>query len=324
MYRAKLHPEKSSWRKVVAGAEAAELVIAAGSSSNEDENQSRAKMPPRDHRRGGRFAQNRRSEPMRTSSAEIPSSPQKRNELLAAGLCFNCEQSGHMARNCPKMSSKVKGKAPGFGTHSVGIPSNSVLVETTEVIETLDVGAIRLDVEKDENSFDPNYGPRPKAIGDLTGWFDKKFESVLQVESDPELDINDDDGDYGTFEDLSDHDLGDEYCVVALGKPPDPSTEVGALSRAPSTPRPVIELKAPDGTTAVSPSASQCISSKCKRSAAHPPLERPVRSVCLRRKYYGTDGWRIYSCSGRKSGPKHGPSKHINAITDSEDAPPAV
>ncbi|CAK5277818.1 unnamed protein product, partial [Mycena citricolor] len=47
-------------------------------------------------------------------------SPQKRAELMARGVCLNCEEAGHMARSCPKlttMRSKVKGKPPGFGAH---------------------------------------------------------------------------------------------------------------------------------------------------------------------------------------------------------------
>jgi uracil DNA glycosylase len=34
------------------------------------------------------------------------------NEMLAKGLCFNCEEQGHLTRNCPKlttMTSKEKG-----------------------------------------------------------------------------------------------------------------------------------------------------------------------------------------------------------------------
>ncbi|KAJ7083433.1 hypothetical protein C8R44DRAFT_652063, partial [Mycena epipterygia] len=42
--------------------------------------------------------------------------------MLAKGLCFNCNEPGHLARNCPKtnnVSSKIKGKPPGMSTYSV-------------------------------------------------------------------------------------------------------------------------------------------------------------------------------------------------------------
>ncbi|KAJ7263690.1 hypothetical protein B0H12DRAFT_961723, partial [Mycena haematopus] len=52
-------------------------------------------------------------------------SPERRNELLAKGLCFTCEEPGHLARNCPKtmtVTSKNKGKPPGIRSNSVTIP----------------------------------------------------------------------------------------------------------------------------------------------------------------------------------------------------------
>ncbi|CAK5267894.1 unnamed protein product [Mycena citricolor] len=70
-------------------------------------------------------------------------SPQKRAELMARGVCLNCEESGHMARSCPKltsMKSKVKGKPPGFGAHGVSLRTAS-LGKTTEVFEALNVAS---------------------------------------------------------------------------------------------------------------------------------------------------------------------------------------
>ncbi|CAK5266854.1 unnamed protein product [Mycena citricolor] len=70
-------------------------------------------------------------------------SPQKRAELMARGVCLNCEEAGHMARSCPKlttMRSKVKGKPPGFGAHGVSLRLAS-LGETTEVLDTLEVSS---------------------------------------------------------------------------------------------------------------------------------------------------------------------------------------
>jgi hypothetical protein len=67
--------------------------------------------------------------------------------MLAKGLCFNCEEHGHLARNCPKlttMTSKRKDKPPGFGIHTVHFeasPEYDALAESTEVLDTLPVGA---------------------------------------------------------------------------------------------------------------------------------------------------------------------------------------
>ncbi|CAK5279088.1 unnamed protein product [Mycena citricolor] len=68
-------------------------------------------------------------------------SPQKKAELMSRGVCLNCEEAGHMARSCLKlttMKSKVKGKPPGFGAHGVSLRLAS-LGETTEVLDTLEV-----------------------------------------------------------------------------------------------------------------------------------------------------------------------------------------
>ncbi|KAJ7215222.1 hypothetical protein B0H12DRAFT_973950, partial [Mycena haematopus] len=60
-------------------------------------------------------------------------SPERRNELLAKGLCFTCEEPGHLARNCPKtttVTSKNKGKPPGIRSNSVTIPTDQELISS--------------------------------------------------------------------------------------------------------------------------------------------------------------------------------------------------
>ncbi|KAJ7104743.1 hypothetical protein C8R44DRAFT_555998, partial [Mycena epipterygia] len=66
-------------------------------------------------------------------------SAEKRNEMLAKGLCFTCGEAGHMSRNCPKKNSvpsKKKGRPPGFTTHAVRMATSSssrdALLESTE------------------------------------------------------------------------------------------------------------------------------------------------------------------------------------------------
>ncbi|KAJ7504682.1 hypothetical protein B0H11DRAFT_2347345 [Mycena galericulata] len=80
---------------------------------------------------------------------------------------------------------------------------------------------------KTEKKMPTAYLRNPKF--DLTGWFDK-FESVLEFDSDSELDIGDGEVDYGIFEDLSDHDIGaecDSDSVLELQGVRDSSEEGG-------------------------------------------------------------------------------------------------
>ncbi|KAJ7465210.1 hypothetical protein FB451DRAFT_1488751 [Mycena latifolia] len=118
---------------------------------------------------GGCFngAPHPREEILRTSPVGVPGkqersgeqlSPQKCNEMLAKGLCFACGEARHLARNCPKnntVPSKKKGKPPGFSTHAMRLQSGSTsrdaLYESTEVLETLHVGAILSGVEGGES-----------------------------------------------------------------------------------------------------------------------------------------------------------------------------
>ena len=143
-------------------------------------NDSRPQNPTRASRggfrgrgRGGRFnnLSRPRDEVLRTS-AVVPGKPerssdqlsvQKRNEMLAKGLCFNCSEPGHLSRNCPKTNnvpSKKKGKPPGFSAHAAHIPNESsssrdALYESTQVLETLHIGAIQLQFNGVEEGGEP-------------------------------------------------------------------------------------------------------------------------------------------------------------------------
>ncbi|KAJ7236597.1 hypothetical protein B0H12DRAFT_962040, partial [Mycena haematopus] len=76
-------------------------------------------------------------------------SPERRNELLAKGLCFTCEEPGHLARNCPKtttVTSKKKGRPPGLPSNGVSIgpyPCEDPLSED-EVFDTERFGVCKL------------------------------------------------------------------------------------------------------------------------------------------------------------------------------------
>ncbi|KAJ7906857.1 hypothetical protein B0H13DRAFT_2333002 [Mycena leptocephala] len=76
-------------------------------------------------------------------------SAEKRNEMLAQGRCFTYGEVGHLARNCPTTTNVVseeKGKPPGFGLHTARFSSaaESASYESTEVLDTLPIGAIGL------------------------------------------------------------------------------------------------------------------------------------------------------------------------------------
>ncbi|KAJ6457832.1 hypothetical protein C8R47DRAFT_1203327 [Mycena vitilis] len=152
MYRKDLDPEISSWDEVVRAAERAEIIRNLDSdseSSESDANDSKTQPDKSRIRAGGRIASKHGQATLRTSSVETSTSePQekkrsvkRRNEMLAQGLCFTCEQPGHLARNCPttvNVKSNVKGKPPGFGLHSVHLNTTDVgLLDTTEVLDTL-------------------------------------------------------------------------------------------------------------------------------------------------------------------------------------------
>jgi hypothetical protein len=121
------------------------------------------------------------------SPEEKPMSAQKRNEMLAEGRCFTCNDVGHFARNCPKTAnvvSKQKGKPPGFGIHAVRFAGerDAALYESTEVLETLPVGSIGLSLGANESidgsDQEVEYSPPPRSIGDLYAF---NAELVLEM-----------------------------------------------------------------------------------------------------------------------------------------------
>ncbi|KAF8172626.1 hypothetical protein K438DRAFT_1611694, partial [Mycena galopus ATCC 62051] len=184
IYRKNIDPEVNAWDEVVKAAEQAEVLLKLAN-RNQDSNGGSSKRPAqtqqkqngssrdsnsqggqrpshsgfrgRGRGRGGRVRFSLpREEVMRTSSAGMNEKPggmsdQKRNEMLAKGLCFTCGEPGHLARNCSKTRaapSKTKNRPPGLHVHFAemgmqGYSSRDALNESTEVLETFQVGAVR-------------------------------------------------------------------------------------------------------------------------------------------------------------------------------------
>lgn len=180
IYHKGFDPEESTWKEVVKAAEQAEILLRLGSGDGQDsahrapqtQSTPRQESWPQGHENcrspsqggfcgcggshGGRFAGLSRlwTEVFRTASVVVPGkgdkygpmSTQKRNEMLAKGLCFTCNEPRHLARNCPKnnsVNSKKKGRVLVIATHAVRVQSGSAardaLYESMEVLETLHV-----------------------------------------------------------------------------------------------------------------------------------------------------------------------------------------
>jgi hypothetical protein len=217
VYRKDIDPEANTWEEVVKAAEQAEVLIKlanrnqeskgasskrGGSSQKRDESQPQNKrggFRGRGRGRGGRqYSPRSQEEVLRTSSAALVERPgksgktgelsaERKAEMIAKGLCFNCGEAEHMARNCPKkriVPSKKKGKPPGLQANAVqmSIPSGSssrdALHESTQgVLETF---ALRF------NSSGVQEGGEPlQAFSDSENDFDliSDVSSDLGVES---------------------------------------------------------------------------------------------------------------------------------------------
>ncbi|KAJ6592564.1 hypothetical protein B0H19DRAFT_920195, partial [Mycena capillaripes] len=97
--------------------------------------------------------------------------------MLAQGRCFTCEEVGHLARNCPKTTnvvSRERGKPPGFGLHAARFSNvaESALLESTQVLDTLPIGAIGLMFNAEDSSTDSEMPP-------LVGVSDSEDEEFL-------------------------------------------------------------------------------------------------------------------------------------------------
>jgi hypothetical protein len=77
----------------------------------------------------------------RDSNNSRPSlSEKEKAELLAAGKCFNCKETGHMSRSCPKKSfvKSSSSQPPGVSNFNVEFGNATEIVESDDEVELVD------------------------------------------------------------------------------------------------------------------------------------------------------------------------------------------
>ncbi|KAJ8473319.1 hypothetical protein ONZ51_g7961 [Trametes cubensis] len=180
LWRAKLNPATSTWAEVQSEAEVAEIVLAVSAGvgrpgRQHDSPPARTSGP---HPRGDHGRSQTVSRPSRSRSESgngtprsvggtSTSGPQRPNqaprakeklskteqdELRAAGKCYNCREAGHLARNCPKLTtvkSKGPGKPPGLASYSLEVASARIddlrsLAETTARVESVEFNCVSI------------------------------------------------------------------------------------------------------------------------------------------------------------------------------------
>ncbi|KAH9851430.1 hypothetical protein C2E23DRAFT_860614 [Lenzites betulinus] len=103
---------------------------------------------PRSGGRGDRKAGGYSSEKPRKTLTD-----KDRDELRAAGKCYNCRETGHLSRNCPRsnqVSNTRSGKPPGLAAFSVGVAqladtdSLRELADSSSRIETIEFNLVYL------------------------------------------------------------------------------------------------------------------------------------------------------------------------------------
>ncbi len=78
----------------------------------------------------------------------------ERQDLLAAGKCFNCKETGHMSRNCPKNSTvrSSTAKPPGVSNFNIEFLEESEDDDSDEVlvVDSLSLGMVMYDEDNDD------------------------------------------------------------------------------------------------------------------------------------------------------------------------------
>ena len=66
-------------------------------------------------------------------------------QLRAEGKCFNCKETGHLSRNCPRknnMAGKGNNKPPGLPSYSMEMTILDEDLDDGDTLDTMPVGAI--------------------------------------------------------------------------------------------------------------------------------------------------------------------------------------
>ncbi|TFK48034.1 hypothetical protein OE88DRAFT_596016 [Heliocybe sulcata] len=171
LWRNRLNPEVSTWEEVVKAAEIIELSFSVNKTSPRDDKRSsesnkqksgssKTNRTHRDNKQSG-AGKDRPKVEQRPGASSGPSgsrssgsgwrpqlSNKEREELKASGKCFKCQETGHLARNCPKglnVKSNKSGKAPGLTNFNVEMDLQEAeelrgLADTTETINDITLG----------------------------------------------------------------------------------------------------------------------------------------------------------------------------------------
>ncbi|KAI9068657.1 hypothetical protein FKP32DRAFT_1561275, partial [Trametes sanguinea] len=108
------------------------------------------------------------------SQPRAPLSEKERAELLAAGKCFVCKETGHLSRNCPtasRVSGNRKGGAPGLTSFNVELD----LSEAERLRDLADSTARMDEIHLSNNP-----------VRDLLQWYARQVRDALTVPFDPD------------------------------------------------------------------------------------------------------------------------------------------
>jgi len=165
-------------------------------------------------------------------------SKREEDELCAAGKCFRCKESGHLACNCPTANhaKSSSGKPPGLGAYSIRLGAaeiehlyESTLVDTTEGVR---INMISFDMTDDSVN-----SPDNLEVSDS-----ESMPSLQANSNSSESDVEDVISNYGDDSDLDEYETASEFSEPDLL--PDPEMDLPTLMSI-TEDRPLIHLTLP-------------------------------------------------------------------------------
>ncbi|KIJ10554.1 hypothetical protein PAXINDRAFT_16471 [Paxillus involutus ATCC 200175] len=111
---------------------------------------------------------------------------EEHDKLAAEGCCFNCKETGHTSRNCPRQRTVASNGGtgpPGMLSYHIHLDTDTerllALAESTETMETLTLNAMWIQEEEDPvDRLEAESGVRPGRMGDPLAW---RAEEVLRT-----------------------------------------------------------------------------------------------------------------------------------------------